>query len=130
MKLNPKNTVKALLTLIIMIAMASCNCSKNKEVFRHVVAFKFKPNVTLNQIDEIVAGFTDLQNKIPTIINFEGGKDISNENQHKGFTYLFTVSFKDETSRAIYQAHPAHQAFVTNLTPLLADVLVLDYEVK
>ena len=125
-----KNTLKITLVSFLFIAIVACNSSKKQSNFRHVVAFKFKPEVTRNQIDEIITEFKSLKNRIPSIVDFEGGKDVSNENLHKGYTHCFTVSFKNEAGRAIYQPHPAHQEFGKHLTPLLEEAFVMDYVIE
>lgn len=127
--LNLKASLIAIICSLTFM-VSSCTCNKKQGSFRHVVAFKFKEDVTQQQIDDIIAEFASLQEKIPAIVNFEGGKDVSNENLHKGYTHCFTVSFENEAGRAIYQPHPAHQAFGKNVTPLLDKVFVMDYVVE
>ncbi len=119
------------ISVILCALFFSCSCPVKKQGnFRHVVAFKFKPEVSKQKIDEIITEFAGLQTKIPTITGFEGGKDISNENLHKGYTHCFTVSFENEAGRAVYQPHPAHLEFGKHITPLLEKVFVMDYIAK
>jgi hypothetical protein len=94
---------------------------------RHVVLFKFKPEATKEQIDEIVAGFQQLPKKIDGITAFEWGTDNSPEGFNEGFTHCFVVSFKDAKSRDTYLPHQAHRDFVAILLPRLEKVLVVDY---
>ncbi len=119
----------SLWTLFASVLLSCNNPSKNGN-FKHVVAFKFKPEVSQNQIITVLREFANLKNEIPAIVNFEGGKDVSNENLHQGFTHCFTVSFENEAGRAVYQPHPAHQKFGKNITPLLEKVFVMDYVVE
>ena len=94
---------------------------------RHVVLFKFKPEATKEQIQEIVAGFQALPKKIDGITAFEWGTDVSPEGRAEGFTHCFVVTFKDARSRDAYLPHQAHKDFVANLLPKLDKVLVVDY---
>jgi hypothetical protein len=94
---------------------------------RHVVAFKFKPEATKEQIQEIVAAFQKLPQKIDGITAFEWGTDNSPEGLADGFTHCFVVTFKDTKSREAYLPHPAHQDFVGILKPKLDKVFVIDY---
>ena len=94
---------------------------------RHVVLFKFKPEATKEQIDEIVAGFQQLPKKIDGITAFEWGTNNSPEGLNEGFTHCFAVSFKDAKSRDAYLPHQAHKDFVSILLPRLEKVLVVDY---
>jgi hypothetical protein len=94
---------------------------------RHVVLFKFKPEATKEQIDQIVAGFQALPKKIDGITAFEWGTNNSPEGLAEGFTHCFVVSFKDAKSRDAYLPHQAHKEFVAILLPRLEKVLVVDY---
>ncbi len=94
---------------------------------RHVVLFKFKPEVTGAQVKEVVQAFARLPQRIEAIVGFEHGIDVSVENKQKGFTHGFVVTFRDEAGRDVYLPHPAHQEFVKLVGPRVADVLVFDY---
>jgi Stress responsive A/B Barrel Domain len=94
---------------------------------RHVVLFKFKPETTKEQIDEIVKGFQALPKKIDGITAFEWGTNNSPEGLAEGFTHCFVVSFKDSASRNAYLPHQAHKDFVAILLPRLDKVMAVDY---
>ncbi|UCF39222.1 MAG: Dabb family protein [Acidobacteriota bacterium] len=94
---------------------------------RHVVAFKFKEDATPEKIKEVETAFRGLQSKIPEIINFEMGTNVSPEGLNKGFTHCFILTFTSESDRDIYLEHPDHKAFGAGLGPVLADVFVVDF---
>jgi len=94
---------------------------------RHVVAFKFKPQVTLPQQQKATEEFYALQKKIPQIIEFEGGPDLSFYQKKGKFTHCFIVTVNNEQDLAIYGEHPDHKAFSKRVDPLLAEVMVVDY---
>ena len=82
---------------------------KPMKVLRHVVLFKFKENVTKQQIQEVVDAFAALPKKIKAIEDFEWGTDVSVENKARGFTHGFIVTFADTQARDAYLPHPAAQ---------------------
>ena len=100
---------------------------ESKKMLRHVVLFKFKPEVTEEQVAEVVTAFGQLPSKIDAIAGFEWGTDVSVEGKEKGLTHGFVVTFRDAAGRDEYLPHPAHQEFVKLVGPRLDDVLVFDY---
>lgn len=97
------------------------------EKLQHVVSFKFKSTASPDEVKKIEAAFQDLKRTIPQVVGLEWGTNISQEKHDKGFTHCFIVTFKSEKDRDTYLAHPAHQAFVKLLEPVLEDALVLDF---
>lgn len=94
---------------------------------RHVVMFKFKPETTQAQIEEIEDGFRAICERIDAVQGFEWGRDVSVENRNQGFSHCFIVTFADEAGRDAYLPHPEHRAFVEELKQVVEDILVLDY---
>lgn len=94
---------------------------------RHVVLFAFKDSASADQIDAIVSGFGALPQAIPGITAYEWGTNVSLEGLNDGFTHCFTLTFAAAPDRDAYLDHPAHQAFVATLGPVLERSLVLDY---
>ena len=95
---------------------------------RHLVLLKFKPAAAPAQVEAVVRAFHALPAQIDAVRGFESGTDVSPEGLAKGFTHAFLLTFADAESRDAYLPHPAHRAFVALLQPVLADVLVFDYE--
>lgn len=100
------------------------------KLLRHVVLFKFKPEVTKPQVQEVVDAFAALPKKIAEIKDFEMGTDVSVEMKSEGYTHGFVVTFADEKGRDTYIPHAAHQEFVKLVGPRVEKVLVFDYWVK
>ena len=98
-----------------------------KRVLRHVVLFRYKPEVTPAQLDEINRAFQDLQRQIPQIRDFERGTNNSPEALDKGFTHGYLVTFESEADRDAYLPHPAHKKFVEMLGGKLEEPFVFDY---
>ena len=100
---------------------------KTKGKLVHMVAFKFKPTATKEQIKEVEDAFLALKEKIPQIASYEWGMNVSPEKHDKGFTHGFIVTFKTEKDRDDYLVHPDHKKFGELVGPVLADVFVIDF---
>ena len=124
----------ALATLSLCGVLAAVNAKdadpKPGNVLRHVVLFKFKDDLTKEQVNEVVAAFAGLPKKIDLIRDFEWGTDVSVENRSQGFTHAFLVTFADEKGRDAYLKHPAHDDFVRLAGPRIDKVLVVDYRAQ
>jgi len=99
-----------------------------RTVMQHIVLFKFKPEVTKEEIEKIETAFDGLKDKVDQIIGYEAGTNVSPENLDKGFTHAFVVTFRDAAGRDEYLPHPAHKKFVELLDGKLDEVLVVDFE--
>ena len=104
-----------------------CCMTAPTEVVRHVVVFKFNDGTPATKVLEIVDGFRKLKDRIPGIIDFEWGTNVSPEGLDQGFTHCFRVTFPDTAARDAYLPHPAHKEFVALLKPHLERVFVVDY---
>jgi hypothetical protein len=120
-----------LLFILVVLAVGSFWVAKAHSSparkLRHVVAFKFKPQVSLAQQQKATQEFYALQKTIPQIIEFEGGEDLYFQQKKGKFTHCFIVTVKSEQDLAIYGEHPDHKAFSKGVDPLLAEVMVVDY---
>lgn len=103
--------------------------SSNSTPLRHIVAFRYKPHATADQIQQITEAFRALQHAIPGIRSFEHGVNNSPEGKHQGFTHIYVLTFDDAAARDAYLPHPAHTAFGALLrqNDVLDDVFVVDY---
>ena len=125
-------TSRPLLLLATLFLFASCTVHVHMHMppvgaLRHVVLFKFKDGTTPEQVRAIEENFQGLPDLIPTIIDFEWGTDVSEENKADGFTHCFLVTFADAAGRAVYLPPPAHKEFVALAGPAFDKVLVIDY---
>ena len=96
-------------------------------LLRHVVLFKFKDAATPAQVKEVQQAFSALPGKIPTMVGYEWGTNVSPENLAQGYTHCFLVTFKNAADRDGYLVHPAHKDFGNVLKPYLDKVLVIDF---
>ncbi len=120
----------ALMAMPAWAAEGDCAKSDGIGKLRHVVLFKFKDEASEEDVKQIEDAFRALPEKIPSIVGFEWGTDVSAESLAQGFTHCFLVTFEDAKGRDAYLPHPAHKAFVKLLRPHLDKVLVIDYVAK
>ena len=124
-----KKIIAILAVCIIAVCIISAK-TKEPQMLRHVVMFKFKDNTTPAQVKQVEDAFRALPSKIKEIKSFEWGTNNSPENLNQGLTHCFFLTFASEKDRGIYLPHPAHKAFGAVLTPYLDKVVVLDYWAK
>src|SRR6266496_1457353 len=115
---------------LILSVCAAERSSTSTAKLRHVVAFKFKPSATNEQIKQVEDAFRDLKKQIKEIQSYEWGTNVSKENRNKGCTHGFILTFKSETDRDTYIDHPAHKEFGKLVGPVLDDVFVIDFWAK
>ncbi|XAL99276.1 Dabb family protein [Phycisphaeraceae bacterium D3-23] len=134
MTLRLMNLAWTTMLLIALGVTAGCSTTTQSSrdvsadpVFRHIVMFKFNDTATEQQIADIVAGFNALPGQIEQITAYEHGLNTNTDDNANGFTHIFLVTFANEEGLAVYGPHPAHQAFVAELLPVLDEVLVADY---
>jgi hypothetical protein len=108
-------------------AAAESKSQAEGKVLRHAVFFKFKPTAAKEDVDQVVAAFRALPEKIQEITAFQSGENISRFEGENRFTHCFLLSFNDEAGREAYLPHPDHKAFGRALGPHLAGVFVIDY---
>lgn len=96
-------------------------------MLRHVVLFDWKPETPPEKIREIEDAFCSLPEKIPEIVEFEWGTDVSVQGFDRGFTHCFVVTVASEEDRDVYLPHPDHAEFIALSRPHVEQLLVIDY---
>jgi hypothetical protein len=122
-------TTYFLWTLIgVGTALAFFSKSPNRQV-KHMVVFKYKPETTPEQIKVASSAFKELRYKIPGIVSFEHGDNISAENKSKGFNHVYLLTFKNAAARDAYLPHPEHSRFseLINQLAVVEDEFVVDF---
>jgi heme-degrading monooxygenase HmoA len=79
------------------------------------------------QVEEVIEAFNGLPKKIPTIIGYEHGLNVSQEGKSDGLTHCFVVTFANEKDRDDYIKHPAHEAYVKIVRDRREKVVVCDF---
>jgi Stress responsive A/B Barrel Domain len=91
----------------------------------HTFAFRWKPGVTEEQRQRVIAAIRNLQGKIPGLDETWVGENFSPRSQ--GYALGGVMKFKDRGSLEGYSGHPAHQELLSWLMPLIEPVEV-DFE--
>jgi hypothetical protein len=91
-------------------------------MIKHIVAWTMKPETTAEQKQEMKRQLEALHGKIAELIKIEVGIDFDN-----GTMSLYS-EFAAQKDLEAYQVHPAHQAVVGFVKPLVAARSVCDYE--
>lgn len=95
-------------------------------MLKHVVLFKFKPDTTEAQIDQLVDGFAGLPDAIEEIREFVFGRDIVKSD--RSYDFGLVSLFDDLAAMQRYQVHPAHQAVVAHVRQISSSVVAVDFD--
>jgi antibiotic biosynthesis monooxygenase (ABM) superfamily enzyme len=104
------------------LAEAALAEDKAGSVF-HVFAFQWKPDVTDDQKAKARKDIAAFQGQIPGLLETHVGPNISPRG--KGYTFGGIMRFTDKAALDAYVQHPAHQALLGWLVPLI-DAIELD----
>jgi hypothetical protein len=91
-------------------------------MFIHMFAFRFKPNVTMAQKEQVVAEIGKLKEQIPEVLESWVGLNVSPRGQ--GYELGGAMKFSDATACDRYNSHPVHQKLLTWLLPLIEPIEV------
>jgi len=89
----------------------------------HAFAFQWKPDVTDAQKQRAARDIAALQGQISGLLETHVGENISPRG--KGYTFGGIMRFADKAALDAYPEHPAHQALLVWLKPLI-DAVELD----
>jgi len=89
----------------------------------HIFAFQWKQGTSQAQKDRARREIAAFQGVIPGLLQTHVGPNISPRG--KGYTFGGIMKFKDQASLDAYVQHPAHQALLGWLVPLI-DAIELD----
>ena len=87
----------------------------------HVFVFQWKPGTTEDQIEKARQAIAAFQGVIPGLVSVRVGKNLAERNT-KGYTFGGVMEFADEATYKAYPGHPAHQALLKWLIPLVDPV--------
>jgi Stress responsive A/B Barrel Domain len=91
----------------------------------HTFAFRWKPGVTEEQKQRVIAAIKNLQGKIPGLEETWVGVNFSPRSQ--GYALGGVMKFASRTALEAYGGHPAHQELLAWLMPLI-DPVEVDFE--
>ena len=117
----------SMLSLFAVASFAADAAATTGKTLYHVVAFKYKPDTTPEQIKQIDDALVALKQSIPGITSLHWGDNISTEKHDHGYTQTFVLTFASTADRDAYLVHPAHKAFGKLAGPHFAEVFVIDF---
>jgi hypothetical protein len=89
----------------------------------HIFVFQWKPGTTEAQKQKAAKDIAAFQGQIPGLLQTHVGPNISPRG--KGYTFGGIMQFQDQAALDAYVQHPAHQALLAWLVPLI-DAIELD----
>jgi hypothetical protein len=92
----------------------------------HLVLFKFKPETTEAEIQQLAEGLGGLPQKIEEIREFRFGADVIHS--ERSYDFGLVSSFDDLDALQGYQVHPEHQKVVTHVKEITSGVVAVDFE--
>jgi hypothetical protein len=97
-------------------------------MFKHIILMKAKSTTTEKEMGDLMSELAGLKNLIEGIVDFTGGKEISNGPRTHGFTHGFVMTFTERQKLEAYGPHPEHQKVAAKVRALSEDILAFDYE--
>lgn len=95
-------------------------------MLKHVVLFKFKPETSEAQIEQLAAGLGALPGIVEEIREFVFGRDIIRS--ERSYDFGLVSLFDDRAALDRYQVHPEHQKVVTHVKQICSGVVAVDFE--
>jgi hypothetical protein len=92
----------------------------------HTFAFRWKPGVTPEKRQQVIAAIRQLQGQIPGLIETWVGENISPRSQ--GYELGGVMKFENRAALEAYGSYPVHQQLLVWLLPLI-DPIEVDFEV-
>ncbi len=91
----------------------------------HVVLFKFKPETTETEIQQLAEGLGGLPQSIEEIREFRFGADVIHS--ERSYDLGLVSSFEDLDALQRYQVHPEHQKVVAQVKAITSGVVAVDF---
>jgi Stress responsive A/B Barrel Domain len=101
-------------------------CFKMALMYIHCFVFRWKPDVTDEQIERVAQEIRGLQGQIPGLLESYVGRNDSPRG--RGYSFGGVMKFAEKASFEAYGPHPVHQKLLDWLMPLI-EPLELDFEV-
>ncbi|MCL1598673.1 MAG: Dabb family protein [Actinomycetia bacterium] len=88
-------------------------------MIRHCAFFRFQPDVSEAEIDQLLGGFVGLKDEVDGMLEVIVGPNVSSEGLSQGFDHGIVMDFVDVDAVAAYLVHPAHLAHAAKVVPRL-----------
>jgi hypothetical protein len=94
-------------------------------MLRHVVFFKFKPEVPAAARGEFLAMLRGLPAKIPEIVSSEAGEDVLGT--PRSYHVALIATFAGREALDVYAKHPEHQPVLARAREICEAVAAVDF---
>ncbi len=95
---------------------------------RHIVVFKWRPEVTNEEVQALADGLAALPGQIPEVLAYTFGPDLGLADDHPD--YGLVADFPDVDAYRRYSQHPAHRRLLDDLLkPILGSRHAVQIEV-
>jgi hypothetical protein len=92
----------------------------------HIVLFKFKPETTDEEVQQLAEGLGGLPAIIEEIREFRFGTDVVHS--ERSYDLGLVSSFEDLDALQRYAVHPEHQKVVAHVKAIASSVVAVDFE--
>ena len=92
----------------------------------HIALFRWKENVTKEEIDKMMADIKNLKDQIDEVVDLNCGKNFSKWNE--GYTHAVVVTTKTREDLDIYRNHPSHIPVAKRVEELEDKSIGIDFE--
>lgn len=94
-------------------------------MIKHIVFMKFKPDVTVPDIEALGRALGELPALIPEIREFVFGRDILRT--ERSWDFALVSAFENVEAMNRYQVHSEHQIVVQQVRALCDGIVVVDF---
>lgn len=95
---------------------------------QHVVLVEWKDGADQTTINAFMSAVEGLNGAIDGVENVQWGENFTD--RAGNFTHAAIVTMRDKDVLSAYGPHPAHQAALDIAKPILANIMVADFEPK
>ena len=96
-------------------------------MIRHMVLFRFRPDLTPAERSMVLDGLARLPSSFPTMRRFGLGENVSRRD--RTFTHVMAVEFEDRHQLDSYLESARHEAFVSGtFRPAVEDRAIASFE--
>jgi hypothetical protein len=92
----------------------------------HIALFKWKPDVTSDVIEHVMADVRALKEKVEGVLDIRCGQNFSKWNE--GYTHAFLVLTKDRKALEAYRKHPDHVEVARRIDAIDGGSIGIDFE--
>jgi hypothetical protein len=87
-------------------------------MLKHCVFVNFQTNYSQEERHTLLAGFAEVANDVPGMLDFCFGKNLDFEAKSAGYSDGFVVTFTDREAHLAYECHPRHIALGATLVSM------------